>query len=68
MSSVAKAIANGQSTTFNFIRENDSYYFGFVGRFTENLIGGLMTNSSGAVYKIGGSVESPTTTQMQLSN
>ena len=64
VSSVAKAIANGQSTTFNFIRENDSYYFGFVGRFTENLIGGLMTNSSGAVYKIGGSVESPTTTQM----
>ena len=64
VSSVAKAIANGQSTTFNFIRENDSYYFGFVGRFTEDLIGGLMTNSSGAVYKIGGSVESPTTTQM----
>ena len=64
VSSVAKAIADGQSTTFNFIRENDSYYFGFVGRFTENLIGGLMTNSSGAVYKIGGSVESPTTTQM----
>ena len=64
VSSVAKAIANGQSTTFNFLRENDSYYFGFVGRFTENLIGGLMTNSSGAVYKIGGSVESPTTTQM----
>ena len=63
ITNLANSIKDGQSTTFSLMRTGDSYYFGFLAKFTSSLIGGIMISAGGKIFKIGGSEDTPTVTE-----